>query len=381
MSQYGAQGLALHGSTYDEILARYYSGTTVRSWPTQRVRVLLASGRSSVTAASDGSFSFAGRTLSPGTYTVRPSAGRISVTGNGTTITAASPATFAPRTKSPLELDRLPYRGDLLVAVAPSGTRLEVANRLGLEDYLRGVVPREMPASWRAEALKTQAVAARTYALATGGHCTWNGLTAFCADTGDQVYGGKSAETSATSTAVLATAGEAVAYEEPRGTWHLATTYFFSTSGGKTCAARDCFGTDVFYLRSVDDPFDSISPHHFWGPLDAEPDCTGTSPDCVYTAAQLTQRLALPESPRDTTVAVNASGRVASLQVKGATTTTGVAGGRSYLAEAAARTDVRSKKSRRSSTRRSGLSSGTKAWASGTLSSLAFGKLAASRSA
>jgi stage II sporulation protein D len=204
-------------------------------------------------------------------------------------------------------------------------------NTLPREDYVKGVVPREMPASWLPEALKAQAVAARTYSLAVGGHCLWPTTSpaaafpgafltfesepVFCADTRDQVYGGKSAETAATNAAVGATAGEALTYGGG-----IATTYFFSTSGGKTAAKADEWGgAPVPYLVSVADPYDSISPHHAWGPKDAEVDCAGTSADCVFTAAQLRSALGLSWSPADAEVtARNGSSRVASLAVSGA---------------------------------------------------------------
>src|SRR5437763_5943228 len=99
-------------------------------------------------------------------------------------------------------------------------------NAVDLDGYVKGVVPGEVPASWPPEALKAQAVAARTYALTTD---AGGSLFDQYADTRSQVYGGISAETPATNVAVRDTAGQIVTY---RG--RPATTYFFSTSGGKT---------------------------------------------------------------------------------------------------------------------------------------------------
>jgi stage II sporulation protein D len=320
MSQYGAQGYALHAWAYRAILGHYYSGTTVESRPSVNVRVLVASARATVPLGSSGGFTFAGQPVAAGTYAATVSGGEVVLTGNGTTTSAPSPVTVTPTTSSPLALDGNLYRGQLALDINPTGA-LDVANELSLENYIRGVVPREMPSSWQPEALKAQAVAARTYALATSGHCSWNGVSAFCADTRDQVYGGKSAETTATSDAVDATAGETVTYPAD-GTMKLATTYFFSTSGGKTCSATDCFGSAVSYLASVPDAYDSISPHHFWGPGDPEVDCPSTVRDCVYTARELGAALGLAEPPDDATVTLNASSRAATVDVKGATTTT-----------------------------------------------------------
>ena len=86
-----------------------------------------------------------------------------------------------------------------------------------------------MPSSWHAEALKAQAVAARSYALAAGGHCSWFGQSVMCRDTRDQVYGGQGGEAASSNAAVDATAGKVLASGGA-----VATTFFFSTSGGRT---------------------------------------------------------------------------------------------------------------------------------------------------
>ena len=68
-----------------------------------------------------------------------------------------------------------------------------------------------MPSSWNAEALKAQAVAARSTALAAGGHCSWFGTSVMCRDTRDQVYGGQGGEAASTNAAIDATAGKVLA--------------------------------------------------------------------------------------------------------------------------------------------------------------------------
>jgi SpoIID/LytB domain protein len=203
--------------------------------------------------------------------------------------------------------------------VAAASGKVVAANSLGRQSYLQGVVPREMPASWHAEALQAQATAARTYSLAVAGHCTWNGAPAFCATTSDQVYGGRSAETAATNSAVTATAGKAVTYGGSP-----IPAYFFSTSGGRTASiAEEWGGSPVSYLVPVNDPYDSISPHHRWGPLDAETDCDGTARDCVFSGAQIQAKLGLAVTPTDLRVtARNGSNRVAALRATAGGTTT-----------------------------------------------------------
>jgi stage II sporulation protein D len=123
------------------------------------------------------------------------------------------------------------------------------------------VIPLESPASWPLEALKAQAVAARTYALTTS-----KGGAGFdhYADTRSQVYGGAGAEQPSTNEAADATAGQLVTYGgEP------VPTYFFSTSGGRTEDVENTTLGDAPkpWLKSVVDKYDSVSPKHRWGPI------------------------------------------------------------------------------------------------------------------
>ena len=121
------------------------------------------------------------------------------------------------------------YRG--VMEFAPTVfSGLSVVNAVGLDDYLQGVVPAESPASWPAEALKAQAIAARTYAITTARGGDFDQF----ADTRSQVYGGVGVETPATNAAVADTRGQVVTYG---GT--PVVTYFFSTSGGQTEIGRE----------------------------------------------------------------------------------------------------------------------------------------------
>ena len=130
-----------------------------------------------------------------------------------------------------------------------------------LEDYLRGVVPSESPAVWPAAALQAQAIAARTYAITTnvGG----NGFTQY-PDTRSQMYRGVVAEKPTSDDAVKATKGQIVTYAGKP-----VVTYFFSTSGGQTENVENAFrgAKPQPWLKSVDDPFDDVSPKHRWGPI------------------------------------------------------------------------------------------------------------------
>jgi len=308
MSQWGAFGLASgfkvdHPYTHEEILGHYYTGTTVTTRPTSSVGILLASGRASVRIGSANAFKVGAKTHAAGDPLVTPTAtGRIRVEGLAGTF--VSPLTFAPGS-SVLELGSSRYRGKLVVSVA--GGRLKVVNRVNIEGYLKGVVPRESPSSWPLEALKAQAVAARSYALTSGGKC--GGF--LCPDTRDQVYGGFDGEAASTNTAVDQTAGEVVDFGGA-----VAQTFFSSSSGGQTATPKDGFGPsagDVPYLQSVADPADlnGSNPNRFW--------------KHIYTAGAFARALGTG-TPRDVTVTRNPSGRAGTVNVVTAGGTVGRTG-------------------------------------------------------
>jgi stage II sporulation protein D len=312
MSQYGAQGLAQHGSSYKEILQHYYPGTTFATRKSTMMRVLLAPGRSSVRIGSNAPFTPAGgKNLAAGTWRATATAsGKLRLVMGGSTRVLGTPKTFLPGGAF-LELNGAPYRGKIVLRV--SGSRVWALNVLSIDSYVRGVIAREMPSSWAQPALRTQAVAARSYALAGGGKCSFPpSVAVFCPDTRDQVYGGVGAETPFTNDAVAATAGEVL---ESKGA--VASTFFFSTSGGKTASVSDEWGssqTDFPYLKSVSDPFDSISPHHRWGPTDAEDDCPNAGRDCVWRGSAMRRALGLG-ALGDLNASRNSSSRVAEVHV------------------------------------------------------------------
>jgi stage II sporulation protein D len=153
------------------------------------------------------------------------------------------------------------YRGALEFRAGLFGG-VSAINALGLEDYVRGVVSAESPASWPAAALEAQAVVARSYAITTDAGSAGDGFTAY-PDTRSQMYRGVAAEYASTQSAVSATRGQVVTYGGKP-----VVTYFFSTSGGKTENVENSFigALPRPWLRGVTDPFDSVSPRHRWGP-------------------------------------------------------------------------------------------------------------------
>jgi stage II sporulation protein D len=300
MSQYGAYGYAQHGWTAQQILDHYYPGTISGKAPVSSIRVLLADKQKTLTISSAVPFTVrdglgATHTLAAGAFAFGPTL-QLTVDGEATPQPLTAPLTFRAGPGSPLSL-KSPYRGRILVDVVDG--KLRAVNIVGLEQYLYGVVPAEMPSSWSPEALKAQAVAARSYALATR---QVGAPFDVYSDTRSQVYVGLGQEQPATNAAVDATKGQVLFFAGK-----IATTYFSSTSGGQTESAADWFGSSVPYLVSVSDPYDLISPYHDWGPVPV----TGKT-----VAAAL--KLAGPLTDVQTTK--NISGRVATVDLLGQAT-------------------------------------------------------------
>jgi stage II sporulation protein D len=253
MSQWGAEGAALHGWSYERILAHFYPGTTLQVWPARPVRVLLAEDEPRVAIGSAAPFLVVdarGRKVH-----VRPRTLRLGVKLRLGGRVLAPPVRIVPGAQ-PLTLGGVGYRGELVLR-RDSGA-LAVVNRIRLDLYLRGVVPYEMPIAWQAAAYEAQAVVARTYALATMHPGAAYDLFA---DDRSQVYGGIPAERPETSLALGATAGRVLTYGG-----RPIVAYYHSSSGGRTEAVQDAWPGQAPepYLVSVTDPFDSLSPHHRW---------------------------------------------------------------------------------------------------------------------
>jgi stage II sporulation protein D len=313
MSQWGAYGYAQHGWGWRQILAHYYVGTQVARSPVSRVRVLIGETEPRVTVTCAGGTHVTDRTgrgyaLPAGAYVVGPRLRlpvghrRVPVQDGDrhrersavVTVTRAlrSPVVFGCAKAAAPAVDGHAYRG--LVVLRRTGKSLTVVNSLALDDYVRGVVAGEMPHRWSLAALEAQAVASRSYAVATRKPAKAFDLYA---DTRSQVYGGVAYETPRTDAAVAHTSNDVL-------TWHgrVATTYFFSTSGGRTANVQDVWPKlgDVPYLRSVPDPYDAGSPHHSWGPI-------------VLDAGRVANRLHVPAG--DLSVERTPSGHVAAVRI------------------------------------------------------------------
>lgn len=133
------------------------------------------------------------------------------------------------------------YHGKLLIKI--NNGKLVVINDIDLEDYLKGVVPSEMSPSWEFEALKAQAIAARSFALANLGKQAKHGYD-LKDNTEDQAYGGASVETNKTNRAVDETVGLVLTYD-----MKIISAYYSASAGGMT--NTNAWGGSVPYLHSV----------------------------------------------------------------------------------------------------------------------------------
>lgn len=283
MSQYGAQGAALRGQSTAAILSFYYPGTRLEQMSTS-IRVLLtaANGRNLVVLAR-GKLRVIDRGAHK-TYTLRAIPGvrrwrihvvnrrevveyrtdkwrryvlpgrRTSLVGDGEFRSSTGRLFLA----TPSGIRQ--YRGGLRAAsLGPgSGPSARAAvNVLSVDNYVKGVVPREMPTSWQPAAVRAQAVAARTYGLFERAQARANGPSYYdiCDTTMCQVYGGVDAEDAAGNAAVIATAGQYLSWQGAP-----AFTQFSASDGGWT------FAGGYPYLPAKADPYDGWAgnPYHNW---------------------------------------------------------------------------------------------------------------------
>jgi stage II sporulation protein D len=291
MSQWGAEGYARHGYGYEQILAHYYPHTHIGIAQPRDVRVLLQQGADSVRIGSAAPFVVVdaiGRTLHLPARSVvidRRFALRH--------LKLRQPLRFEPGAQ-PLQVDFDGYRGDVVVKAKPDG--LMVVNVLPLDRYLRGVVPWEAPTGWHEQTYEAQAVAARSYTLAT---LKPGADFDLYPDSRSQMYGGIRAERTETNLAIGATAGQVLVWRD-----RIIPAYYFSTSGGRTSSIHDAWprARQVPYLVSVADPYDYLSPHHVW-------------PTQVLTAEHVASVLGVSQV-LDMEVLYNSSGRARAVRVQ-----------------------------------------------------------------
>jgi len=297
LSQYGAQGRAADGQPASAILSHYYQGTTLGTMGNSQVRVLVLQAFAANATNPVQVYGRGGTWTVDGVSATFPADARLrfTPTTSGTTTTwrisvAASDGTvlyshasaaslrIRPGSGTVLQLWSKPsaydhFRGVLrLIGKTDATAKVNVVNELPMETYLRGVVPAEVPATWPAEAVKAQAIAARSYAAYRLHPST--GSFDIYADTRSQMYLGKLVEKAGSDSAVSATAG--VVLRTPGG--GIANALFSSTGGGATENNENVFVSATgqrtagvySYLRGSMDrradssPYDGASPYATW---------------------------------------------------------------------------------------------------------------------
>jgi SpoIID/LytB domain protein len=291
MSQYGAKGAALSGLTGSQILAFYYPGTaTTGDSATSPIRVRLM-GASASEVPVQGTAGLAVRDAATGTvYPLLDTTRRYRIVADPAGMQVHS-STDNGATWTPLSLDgSTTFAGPLVFQVVdgpsvirlyfPNGTArdyegtltgvrtgtgtLATVNTLGLDKYVAGVLPREMPAYWPAAALRAQSVAARTYGVSARSRASAGAAWDICDTASCQVYGGRrlysggqviDLQPAAVLTAVAATAGQIRSYN---GAPIFAQ---FSASNGGWTSASPAYP----YLVARADPYDAIdNPYANW---------------------------------------------------------------------------------------------------------------------
>ena len=162
-----------------------------------------------------------------------------------------------PQSELISEVNRKRYRGIITVLRTSKYPGLTVVNTIGVEPYLCGIIAGEISPDWPMEAVKAQAVAARTYALYSIGKHGDEGYDV-CATTDCQVYGGVGSEAPRAIKAVDETKGLVLQYNG-----RLIPAYFHSSGGGYTENSENVWSSALPFIRGVPD-FDQQSPHYRW---------------------------------------------------------------------------------------------------------------------
>jgi SpoIID/LytB domain protein len=292
MSQYGAYGQAVAGRSAAQIIQSYYTGSAVTSATDDvdlRVNLLhespTAAASSEAIDGGSGAVSVtAGTTTTVGTkadvFEFGIDGTNVVVNKNGATVASGAVATIL-WSGTPTVLNLAGTRADLssgghryrygLIEVSVLNGKLEAVNVLKLHgEYLRGIA--EVPSSWPAAALQAQVITARTYALRK----YQAGVRDVCKchvfdTTADQVFAGWDKENGAGGAnwvaAVNATSPSGSTGQVVTVGGSLITTFYFSSSGGRTENNEDVFGGSALsYLRSVDDPWSlgDYNPRRAW---------------------------------------------------------------------------------------------------------------------
>jgi len=263
LSQYGARGFALRNFNYVQILATYYQQTQLSKAKSQTIRVLVASKRSQVNFSAPTNFSVYSEPLKRKYAFHAGQNYQVTVKGGRLLIKNVNSHKDVGLFTQPLQISSQkgvqlistddngrpnnPYRGFL--RLLNIGNRIYAVNHLNSEHYLFGVITREMPLGWPAEALKSQAVAARSFALSS---LNANKFYDVYTTTTSQVYGGLSAETPQSVQAVKNTANQVLTFQN-----QIIKAFYHSSSGGFTENNENVWGSKPLpWLRGVSSPYE-----------------------------------------------------------------------------------------------------------------------------
>lgn len=272
MSQYGAYGAAQRGLTWKKILDFYYPGTkrstqpagqSIHVWltadtddslrvrPAAGLRVADRDGHSLTLPTGAGYTSWRISRSGSGyrlAYRTRAGAWKTKSTTLGTSTWTFS--TTAKVVRVVLPGSTKSYRGSVKLVKRGNGGR--TVNTVPLESYVRSVVPSEMPTSWLPNAVRSQAVAARSYAVYLRDVYSYTGYD-ICDTTACQVYGGVASENEGGDAAAKATARVILTYKG-----EVALTQFAASDGGATAKSN------LPYLTAHPDPYDGVITSQAW---------------------------------------------------------------------------------------------------------------------
>jgi SpoIID/LytB domain protein len=268
LSQYGALGAAKQGVGWKQIVRFYYPGTRLgRAGGPIKVLLTADTSRDVTVVARDGLrlHRLGGKSYLLSKVRSRATQWRIVPKNNSNLVVSfragrsgwkkwtafRGDAEFTAGNK-PITL-RLPHHQTAAYRGALRSVERHTVNVLALDRYVQGVVPQEVPPEWPADAVRAQAVAARSYAAFERAHAT--SYYDICDTTSCQVYGGYAAEHPAANAAVKRTHGRIVSYQgEP------AFTQFSSSNGGWSSAGSQP------YLVAQEDPYEAASgnPYASW---------------------------------------------------------------------------------------------------------------------
>jgi SpoIID/LytB domain protein len=295
MSQHGARGAASAGLTWRQIIASYYPGTTIGDNGNPAIRVRLVGQTALAVRADSGLRVNLDRTGTPSAWQVLPAT--VARSGNALPVESWDIAFYKHAVADPVEAAKYTgwwlrfrpvggssylnhrmvgasaltvafdnpgsgvvrkasgtayrtYRGELRHVRSSNlaTATVTVVDALPMESYLRGVVPNEMPSSWAAEAVRSQAVAARTYAEYERRHTPAGRAYDTCDTTACQVMGSVETEQAAADAAIAATARQVALYSGAP-----AFTQFSAANGGYTVAGSQP------YLVAKADPYDAYT--------------------------------------------------------------------------------------------------------------------------